>query len=158
MNRVVLSRGRDDWGTPPDLFAALNAEFGFTLDPCALPDTALCARYFTPDDDGLAKSWAGHVVFCNPPYSKLRAWVAKALRESQQPDTTVVMLIPARTDTYAFHDYILDRAEIRFVRGRLRFVGAVNGAPFPSAVVIFGRDGVSAIWPDGSPALQAETA
>jgi phage N-6-adenine-methyltransferase len=147
--KVHFSTGKDDWQTPDDLYAALDAEFGFTLDPCASDATvAKCATYFTPQDDGLAQSWAGHRVFVNPPYSKLRAWVAKAAREAEL-GATVVMLIPSRTDTRAFHDHILGHAQLRFVRGRLKFGGAVNGAPIPSVVVVFGGDGACAIYPDG---------
>ena len=81
----------------------------------------------------------GYRVFCNPPYGKsLKEWVRKAYEESRKPNTLIVMLIPARTDTSFFHDYILNRAEVRFLRGRLKFGGAKNSAPFPSMVVVFG--------------------
>lgn len=150
MNGVLFSSSRDDWETPPDFFAELNEEFHFTLDACALPETAKCAAYFTPEDDGLSKAWnapGGGAVFCNPPYSRRtknspgqEAWIKKAAEEGQRPGAVVVMLIPARTDTLAFHKYIYHKAEIRFIKGRLRF--RVNGqtgdaAPFPSMVVIF---------------------
>ena len=83
----------------------------------------------------------GGAVFCNPPYGrKIGQWVRKAYEEAKR-GTTVVLLIPARTDTTYFHDYIYGKAEIRFVRGRLRFTdeegNAYAPAPFPSMVVIY---------------------
>ncbi len=85
---------------------------------------------------GCCKNGGGEVVFCNPPYSNIKEWVKKCFYEAQQDNTTVVLLIPARTDTKYFHNYILHRSEIRFVKGRVRFSGK-NNAPFPSMVVIF---------------------
>lgn len=133
---VLFSRKSDEWETPPELFAELNKEFSFDLDPCATAGNAKCARYFTLEDDGLAQNWGGCSVFCNPPYSNIKAWVKKAAEEAQR-GALVVMLIPARTDTRWFHDYIYHKAEIRFIRGRLRFSGSKTPAPFPSMVVIF---------------------
>jgi phage N-6-adenine-methyltransferase len=131
----LLASGREGWGTPPDLFAALDREFGFTLDACASAENATCARYYSREDDGLAQPWAG-VVFCNPPYGReIGRWVRKAA-ESARSGATVVCLLPARTDTHWWHCWAM-RGEIRFLRGRLRFVGARWNAPFPSAVVIF---------------------
>lgn len=125
------------WETPRALFDELNAEYHFTLDPCATPENAKCENYFTEQDDGLSKNWGGQSVFCNPPYGlELRKWVKKAWEEAQKPGTTVVLLIPARTDTGWFHDYCL-RGKVRFLRGRLKFGGAKNNAPFPSMVVTF---------------------
>ena len=83
------------------------------------------------------KIGGGETVFCNPPYSKISAWVEKAYMESLKDNTIVVMLIPARTDTRYFHDFIYHRSEVRFIRGRLKFGDAKNNAPFPSMVVIF---------------------
>ncbi len=139
MNSVLFSSENEVWATPQDFFDKLNDEFGFNLDPCAIPENAKCERFFTPEMDGLKQNWGGAKVFCNPPYGrKIGAWVQKCYEESQKPDTTVVLLIPARTDTAYFHDYIYHKAkEIRFVRGRLKFGGAKCGAPFPSMVVIF---------------------
>lgn len=76
-------------------------------------------------------------MFCNPPYSNIRSWVEKSYRESLKPGTTVVMLIPSRTDTRWFHSFIYHRAEIRFIKGRLKFGDSKNSAPFPSMIVIF---------------------
>lgn len=140
MNGVLFSSATDVWATPQDLFDKLNAEFGFNLDPCALPENAKCEKYFTPEINGLAQSWGGGCkVFCNPPYGRqIYDWVKKAYNESRKPDTTVVMLIPARTDTRYFHEFIYHRAkEIRFIKGRLKFGSAKNAAPFPSMIVIF---------------------
>jgi phage N-6-adenine-methyltransferase len=124
------------WETPPALFAALDAEFHFATDVCALPENAKCPHYFTPVDDGLAQAWAG-VCWCNPPYGAvIGRWVRKAY-EASQTGATVVCLLPARTDTRWWHTYVLPFAEIRYLQGRLKFGGGANGAPFPSAVAIF---------------------
>lgn len=128
------------WETPADLFAELDEEYGFTLDPCALPENAKCEKYFTPEDDGLSKNWGGQRVFCNPPYGRgIERWVRKAWEETRQPGTLVVMLLPARTDTAWFHDYCLRDGDVRFLRGRLKFGGARHNAPFPSMLVVFGE-------------------
>ena len=88
----------------------------------------------------LSKTGGGQKVFCNPPYGRaIAAWVRKCYEESRKPNTTVVMLIPARTDTSYFHDYIYHKAELRFIRGRLKFGGSTQGAPFPSMVVVFNK-------------------
>ena len=135
----MFSSKTDLWATPQDFFDELNAEFHFTLDPCATPENAKCAKYFTAEDDGLKQDWQGHTVFCNPPYGRaIKDWVKKCHIEAQKTNTTVVMLIPARTDTAYFHDYIYHKArEVRFIRGRLKFGNATNSAPFPSMVVVF---------------------
>lgn len=131
-----FSSRSDEWATPRWLFAQLDAEFGFTLDPCATPENATCARFFTREQDGLKQSWVNEVVFCNPPYGRaIGRWLAKAWTESQA-GAIVVCLVPARTDTRWWHEFCL-RGEIRFLRGRLHFGGAANAAPFPSAIVVF---------------------
>lgn len=130
MNRALLSSRNMDWRTPDDFFAELDREFHFDLDAAASDGNAKCAHYFTPEDDGLRQDWSGHTVFCNPPYGReVGKWVEKAYRESRRPGTAVVMLIPARTDTAYFHEYIFGgRAdEIRFLRGRLHFSGGGRG-------------------------------
>lgn len=138
INQSLFSSANIEWETPQDFFDKLNAEFHFTLDPCALPETAKCKKYYTPNDDGLLQDWAGESVFCNPPYGRqLGAWVRKCREESWKPNTKVVMLIPARTDTLWFHTHIYNKAEVRFIKGRLKFGGAKTSAPFPSMVVIF---------------------
>lgn len=137
MNRVVFSAESDEWATPQDLFDELNAEFHFTLDAAATAENHKCERYYTAEQDGLKQSWGGEIVFLNPPYSHISQWVEKAYREGTKDNTVVVMLIPARTDTKYFHNYILHRSEIRFIKGRLHFNESKNNAPFPSVVVIF---------------------
>ena len=128
----------DLWNTPQAFFDELNAEFHFTLDPCANDDNHKCDKYYTEQQDGLLQDWGGQIVFCNPPYGRaIGAWVKKCYEESRKPNTLVVMLIPARTDTSYFHDYIYHKAELRFIRGRLHFNEAPQGAPFPSMVVVF---------------------
>ena len=134
---VLFSSRSDEYETPAEIYEGLDAEFGFTLDPCATAENAKCMTYFTKEDDGLSKSWGGHRVFCNPPYSQIKEWVRKSYWESLKPGTIVVLLIPARTDTKYFHDYIYHRSEIRFLRGRIRFNGLKDKAPFPSMAVIF---------------------
>lgn len=133
---VMFSSKTDLWETPKDFFDKLDAEFHFNLDVCALPENAKCAAYYTPEMDGLSQPWYGR-CWCNPPYGRaVGRWVEKAAR-SAEAGATVAMLLPARTDTAWFHDYIYGRAEVRFVRGRLKFGGSANSAPFPSMVVIF---------------------
>lgn len=133
MNRVLFSSKSENWETPPQLFQALDEEFHFDIDVCALPENAKCQRYYTPEDDGLSQKWNG-TVWCNPPYGRsISAWVKKAA----ESETTVVMLLPARTDTKWFHEYIYGKAEVRFIKGHLKFGGSKNSAPFPSMVVIF---------------------
>lgn len=138
MNKSVMFSSKSDlWETPQDLFDKLNQEFGFTLDACALPENAKCERFYTPEQDGLQMPWKG-VVWRNPPYGRqVGQWVRRALFTATAGNT-VVMLLPARTDTAWFHDYIYKRngVEIRFLRGRLRF-GGKSPAPFPSMVVVF---------------------
>lgn len=139
MNSALFSSTNDVWETPQEFFDKLNEEFHFTLDPCALPTNAKCEHYFTPTDNGLIQNWEGEKVFCNPPYGRaIYNWVRKCSEEARKKNTTVVALIPARTDTRYFHEFIYHKAkEIRFIRGRLKFGGSKNSAPFPSMVVIF---------------------
>lgn len=139
INKAMFTSNTAEWATPQAFFNELDAEFHFTLDPCATPQNAKCARFFTKETDGLAQSWQGETVYCNPPYGRdLAKWVKKASDEVIRGGgrTLVVMLIPARTDTSYFHDYIYKRHEVRFVRGRLHFNESKCGAPFPSMVVV----------------------
>lgn len=139
MNKSLLSSKRHDWETPQTLFDELDREFHFTLDPCATPETAKCEKFFTVKENGLLQNWGGETVFCNPPYGReLPKWIEKCAKESKH--AKVVMLIPARTDTRAFHEFIYGKAQIRFIKGRLKF--RVDGkeygsAPFPSMLVFF---------------------
>ena len=125
-----------EWATPPAFYDALDAEFHFDLDVCAQPANAKCARFFTPQDDGLSQRWEG-VCWLNPPYGKtIGLWIHKA-SESALAGATVVCLVPARTDTRWWQTYVTSAVEVRFVPGRLRFGGAAHCAPFPNAVLIF---------------------
>lgn len=136
VQRALLTSNTDEWETPQDLFEKLNGEFHFTLDVCANEQNHKCARYYKKADDGLKTLWSG-VVWCNPPYGRdVGKWVEKC----SNYNGVAVMLLPARTDTKWFHEYIYKKAEIRFIKGRLKFGGAKNPAPFPSMVVIFRKE------------------
>jgi site-specific DNA-methyltransferase (adenine-specific) len=152
MNQALFSSNMDLWETPQEFFKKLDNEFHFTLDACATPENAKCDKFFTEKDNALVQDWSGNTVFCNPPYSRKGGqdlFVKKAYEESLKPDTVVVMLLPARTDTKRFHKYIYKKAEIRFIEGRLAFelggkpiltkTGRPSYAPFPSMVVVFGK-------------------
>jgi len=136
---VMFSSKTGQWATPQDFFNKLNWRFGpFDLDPCADADNAKCTKFFTEADDGLSHSWSGHTSFINPPYGRgIEKWIKKAYEESRNENTRVVMLIPARTDTKYWHQYVMKADEIHFVKGRLKFGDSANSAPFPSAVVVF---------------------
>lgn len=139
-NELFFSSKSNEWTTPQSFFDELNDEFQFTLDPCADDINHKCDKYFTKETDGLLQDWAGEHVFCNPPYGKeIGRWVEKSFLEAKKPHSCVVMLIPARTDTKYFHQYIYNQpnVEIRFVKGRLKFGDGKNSAPFPSMVVVF---------------------
>ena len=142
MKPLHFSSATDLWATPQAFFDSVSAEFPFEIDVCALPENAKCSRYFTPEQDGLVQTWRG-VCWMNPPYGReIGKWVKKAF-ESAQEGATVVCLLPARTDTAWWHDYV-QQGEVRFLRGRLKFGGQKNSAPFPSALVVF-RPGESCI-------------
>lgn len=135
---LMFSSKTDLWTTPRSVFDELDKEFNFTLDTAANDSNAKCSKYFTALDDGLRQDWSNNIVFCNPPYGKqLKDWVRKAYEESLKPNTLVVLLIPARTDTKYFHDFILGKASIRFIKGRLKFGDSKNAAPFPSMIIIY---------------------
>lgn len=121
---VHFSSATDHWSTPKDVYESLFNEFKFDFDPCPLHGT-----------NGLEISW-GTSNFVNPPYSGIKHWCKKAYEEWKM-GKTVVMLIPSRTDTKYWHEYIMKATEIRFIKGRLKFGNAKNSAPFPSCVVIF---------------------
>lgn len=136
----LFSSDKDYWETPKVLYETLDNEFHFTLDPCASDNNHKCSKYYTKETNGLCKSWKGEVVFCNPPYGKKSTgeWVKKC-HEEYLKGAVIVMLIPARTDTKWFHDYIYNKHEIRFIKGRLKF--EINGIPqgsatFPSMIVV----------------------
>ena len=142
--KLMFSSKSNEWGTPQSFFDKLNNQFNFTLDPCATKKTAKCKKFYTIKDDGLSKSWEGETVFVNPPYGKeLKYWVKKSYEESRNPNTTVVLLCPSRTDTQYFHNYMMKATELRFVKGRLKFESnnkETNSAPFPSVVAVFKFD------------------
>ncbi len=134
--KLHFSSETDNWATPLAFFELMNQRHGpFDLDVCASHTNAKCGRYYTADDDSLTKDWVGK-CWMNPPYGRgIGAWMKKAY-ESSIAGATVVCLVPARTDTAWWHDYAM-RGEIEFIRGRLKFGGSKNSAPFPSAVVVF---------------------
>lgn len=137
LNEALFSSDRMDWETPKELFDHWNKLFDFNLDVCALPHNAKCKRFFTPEDDGLAQEWAGNRCWMNPPYGKdIAKWVKKASEEAKK-GALVVALLPARTDTAWFHNYVLPYAQITFLRGRVKFVGGTSGAPFPSIIAAY---------------------
>jgi phage N-6-adenine-methyltransferase len=134
---VLYSSATDEWSTPQAFFDKLNRRYHFTLDPCATSDNAKCPIYFTREQDGLKQDWGTHRVFCNPPYGRqIGAWARKCF-ESSQCGALVVLLVPSRTDTRWYHDWIEDKAETSFLRGRLRFGGATSSAPFPSMLAVY---------------------
>lgn len=135
--RALYDSGSCEWATPQWLFDELDDEFHFTLDPCSTDENAKCLKHYTVADNGLAKDWTGETVFCNPPYGRgVTEWVRKCYLHATGGGTAV-MLIPARTDTEWFHEYIYGKAEVRFLRGRVKFGGSKWNAPFPSMVVVF---------------------
>ena len=138
------------WAMPPEIFDPLHAEFGFTLDPCATPETAKLPRFYTEAEDGLAQDWRSERVFMNPPYGReIYAWTRKA-RESAEAGALVVGLLPASTDLAWWHeDVIGGRAEIRFIRGRVRFLtgGPYRESGFFASVVTIWRPPPRAFLP-----------
>jgi phage N-6-adenine-methyltransferase len=147
---VLFSSKTDQWSTPQDFYDTLHAEFDFGLDAAADRSNTKCSLFIPKEWDALTADWVtivrafcpGQAVWLNPPYGRdIGKWVAKAAAEAAR-GATVVMLIPARTDTRYWHEYIepirlVRPADVRFVRGRLKFGGVKNSAPFPSVVVVF---------------------
>lgn len=139
---ILYRSDSDEWETPQDLFDKLNDEFHFTLDACASERNAKCRNYYTKEQDALKNSWLG-VVFCNPPYGRsIGRWIKKAHDEIQSNSELIVLLIPSRTDTQWFHDYLYQKpnVEIRFVKGRIKFGGCKVNAPFPSLIAIMRKE------------------
>lgn len=137
-HNVHFSSEKETWETPQSLFDKYNSQYHFTLDVCATAENAKCPRFFTKEEDGLSQEWKG-VCWMNPPYGRtIGLWLRKAWK-SAQSGATVVCLVPARTDTAWWHDYATKGA-IEFIRGRLKFSGHTNPAPFPSAIVVFTKD------------------
>lgn len=145
MSRAYIAKSKKvDWGTPEGLFDALDRELGpFDLDVAAGDDLHVCDRYYTEALDGLTLPWEGR-VWCNPPYGRgIGRWLQRGrLAAAEGEAAIVVFLVPAYTSPGWWHDHVLDaerngEAEIRYLRGRLKFKGAKTGAPFASAVVIY---------------------
>lgn len=142
INQSLFSSKKEDWETPKRYFKELNKEIHFDIDVAASHENAKLPKYYTKDDDALNQQWEGN-VFCNPPYGRdLRKWLEKAYEEHlRDPERVIVFLIPSRTDTSYWHDFIFDKALVRFIRGRLKFEvegESKDAAPFPSALVIYG--------------------
>lgn len=141
LSKVVFSRKSDEWRTPKDLFKKLDQEFYFTLDAACTKSNCLCKKGYTKKQNGLTRSWSGERVWVNPPYSSIKEWVAKAWESAHSKNTRIVMLVPARTDTRWFHAFCYGieewEPEIRFIKGRLKFSGSKNSAPFPSMLLIW---------------------
>lgn len=136
ISKGLFTSNTYEWATPKEFYKELDNEFNFTLDPCATDENHKCDKYFTKDDDGLKQNWGGYRVFCNPPYGReIGKWVEKAYNENNN-GTFIVMLLPARTDTKWFHDFIYNKYEILFLKGRLKFNDQKKAAPFPSMIVI----------------------
>ncbi len=141
INPALYSSKISEWETPVEFFRKLDCEFGFTLDVCARPENAKCPRFFSLEQDGLRQRWAPEICWMNPPYGReIGRWVEKAFLEAQD-GAIIVCLLPSRTDTRWWHRYVMHAAEIRFVKGRLKFGNSSNSAPFPSCVVVF-REGI----------------
>lgn len=141
LNRSLFSSKSHEWETPLELFKECDREFHFNLDVCATKKNTKCKKFFTKEQDGLKQSWKG-TAWCNPPYGReITAWIVKAFLEMTQGNT-VVCLLPARTDTRWFHYYIYNRpwAKVKFLRGRIKFNGHKNSAPFPSMIVVFKKN------------------
>lgn len=150
ISSTLYSSRSEDWATPPEFFSRLDAVFHFRLDACASEKNAKCERYFTKQQDALPRDWFPYrSVWMNPPYGRdIARWMKKAYNESRK-GCVVVCLVHARTDTKWWHDWVHQKAQVVFVKGRLKFGDARNSAPFPSAVVIYGLDTVIAGAGDG---------
>ena len=135
---VHFSSKSNEWNTPEDLYNTLNNEFNFTLDPCTNGENNKCDKFYTEKENGLTQDWSKDIVFMNPPYGReISQWIEKAYNESLK-GSKVVCLIPSRTDTKYWHDFIFNKAsEVRFIKGRLKFGDSKNSAPFPSAIVVY---------------------
>ena len=140
-NAGMFSSKTVEWETPQDLFDQLDRDFRFTLDAAATPENAKCERFYTKEDDALIQEWTG-TVWCNPPYGRqIGAFVEKGYNAAAEGEADdVVMLLPARTDTRWWHEHVMHSHSIGFVRGRLKFGGGHNCAPFPSAIVHFSNE------------------
>lgn len=141
---AAQTSNKDDWETPQALFESLNAKYHFVIDLAASKDNAKCDRYFSVADDSLSKDWSENfegAMYLNPPYGRhIGQWIKKAYETSLKVTVPIVLLIPSRTDTSYWHDYIFGKAHIKFLRGRLKFEQngiACQAAPFPSAIITY---------------------
>jgi site-specific DNA-methyltransferase (adenine-specific) len=143
--KPLFSSKSDEWETPQALYNELDGLFHFNQDPACTSKNCKAPKGFFIDKgmDGLKEDWFGN-VFVNPPYSKIKLWARKIYSEFYEKRNCdiIVCLLPVRTDTQVWQDYFLKAPHIVFIRGRLKFGGAKNSAPFPSALVIFSRDGL----------------
>ena len=142
ITKGLTSTGNIVAETPKYLFDEIASIFNFSLDVCALPENAQCESYYTPKDDGLSKPWRGGWVWCNPPYGReISSWVRKAYEESQKEyNSFVLMLLPARTDTRWWWEYVQGKATLFFIKGRVKFGDHNVGAPFPSVLALYMKD------------------
>ena len=139
MNKVLFSNKNNCWETPIELFDKLNNQYNFTLDPCSDIYNHKCNKYYTKKENGLIQDWSDEIVFCNPPYGReIYNWVKKCYVESLK-GVKIVLLIPSRTDTKYFHEFLYNKEHIRieFIKGRLKFSNSLNSAPFPSLLAYF---------------------
>jgi phage N-6-adenine-methyltransferase len=156
--KVMFSSNSDEWETPQAFFKKLNQRYGpFTLDPCANGLNSKCSNFFTEHQDGLKKDWSGNRSFVNPPYSKIKDWVRKAYEEGQKENTSVVLLIPSRTDTKYFREYCMKADRLYFIEGRLKFKNPQNKkgntAPFPSLVCVFDGSSKNRVFHSSAPII-----
>lgn len=142
INNALYSSAKEDWETPPELFNELNKEFNFKCDLAANADNHKCDKYYSGYNSSLNCRWMPFdgPFWLNPPYGRdIKKWVKKAYEESKL-GAKIVCLLPSRTGAAWFQDYVLGKAEIRFLRGRLKFVGAKHSAPFDSVIAIYGSN------------------
>jgi site-specific DNA-methyltransferase (adenine-specific) len=137
LTKGLFTSRTEEWETPEYVFLALKKEFDFQVDVCATSENAKCKIYFDKSVDGLKREWSPFRCWMNPPYGRdISKWMKKAFAESQR-GALVVCLIPSRTDTKWWHDWVMKSSEIRFVSGRISFGISKNSAPFPSCIVIY---------------------
>ncbi len=140
LNQSLYSSQKTDWETPQALYDVLDEEFRFALDVCATSDNAKCKKYISPEKDGLRENWGNGPVWMNPPYGReIREWVKKAYEEGQR-GCDCVCLLPVRSDTRWWHEYVMRAKEIRLLSRRLSFCGSSNKAPFSAAIVVFSKE------------------
>lgn len=138
--KACFSSKSEDWETPQILFDELNKIWHFTLDVCASKENTKCKKYFTMNENGLLKCWKGNICWMNPPYGReISKWIRKAYYEWSENNVIIIALLPVRTCTKWFHEYIYKKAHIEFIKGRLKFSNAKENAPFPSMIIEWSR-------------------